>query len=346
VPPVDSRLTAGTLLFLLVAACASREPLASTTAGLQVDTIATTLTVPFQALAGGTILPDGRVALADAAAGQVWLLAPDGGPPATLGQPGSGPGQLNLPRGVALYGDTIAVLNAGNRRIELFGLDGATLGSRDLAPDLLTSPVELLANGQMLSTTLGRDSSLARVVRADGAILQRYGTALASSPDNLNPATLLATIRAGEVPEVFRNVVLPVGAPSGDVWLVLHTEGLIRRFDPSGTMAAEAVLPEEEVAPLRAEFFRANADEANSGRLVAYLIASAGVADATGAWFLLAPGPASASVLLQIGNDGQMGERLVVKEGAGARLLLRDTASGTFYLINQEAGVVVRVRRP
>lgn len=331
---------------MLAAACSAGEPIAATSAGLQVDTMATPATVPFQALAGGAVLPDGRLALADAAAGQVWLLSPDGGPPAALGQPGSGPGQLRQPRGVTLYGDTIAVLNAGNQRIELYAADGAPLGAREVSPELLTSPLELLPNGQLLTTTLGRDSSLARVIGVEGTILRQYGTVLASSPDDLSPSALQATIRGGEVPEVFRNVVLPIAAPGGGIWLVLHTEGRLQRFSEDGNLAAEAALPPEEVAPMRAEFFRANTDDSNAGRLLAYLIVTAGVADRTGAWFLLAQPSAAASVLLRVGNDGQWGERLVVREAAGARLLLRDDKSGTFYLVNQEEGVVVRVRRP
>ena len=320
-------------------------PAVETTTGLVADTIAVPATSPFQSLAGGAILPDGRLALADPLAGRVWLLAGDGSPPSSIGSPGTGPGELAQSRGVLVEGDTLSVLSTGSLRLERFTLQGAHLGGAPVATDVVANPFELVAGTMALATTLGRDSSLARLVTLDGTIRQRYGVALAASPDNLNPAALKASIRNGEVPEVFRNITLPVAGPAGDVWLVLHTEGKVQRFDAAGSLQTEALLPEAEIEPMREEFFRANTDDSNPGALQAYLIATAGVADQDGIWLLLAQPASQPSVLLRISRDGQVGERLVVREGKGARLLLHDPRRGAFYLVNQESGTVVRVRR-
>lgn len=346
--PLPSRpRTFSFVLLLGLGACDAPAglPVAETTAGLVADTMAVPATSPFQSLAGGAVLPDGRLALADPLAGRVWLLSGDGSPPASLGSPGTGPGALTQPRGVLVEGDTLSVLSAGSLRLERFTLQGAHLGGSPVATDVVANPFELVAGNLALATTLGRDSSLARMVTLDGAIRQRYGTALAASPENLNPSALKATIRNGDVPEVFRNITLPVAGPGGDVWLVLHTEGKVQRFDAAGALQAEAVLPEAEIQPMREEFFRVNTDDSNPGALQAYLIATAGVADQDGLWLLLAQPPSQPSVLLRFSRDGQVGERLVVREGQGARLLLHDPRGDIFYLVNQESGTVVRVRR-
>ena len=37
---------------------------------------------------------------------------------------GAGPGQFNVPRGVAVVGDAVIVCDAGNHRVQVFGRDG------------------------------------------------------------------------------------------------------------------------------------------------------------------------------------------------------------------------------
>jgi hypothetical protein len=330
---------------LWLPACVAPADLDPTSAGIVADTMASPATLPAQQLAGGAVLPDGRLALADVAAGTVWLLPGDGSPPATLGSQGSEPGQLLQPIGVTVVGDTIVVVSVGNRRVERYSAAGAPWGSSPLAAELFAAPLEVLPSGHVLVSTLGRDSSLARLHAADGTLLQRFGVVLAPTAGELNPGTLKAEIREGRVPEAFRNVALPVPGPGGELWLVLHTEGRIERLAADGTVLTQVTMPVEETTPIREDFFQSNTDPDRPGALFAYILVAAGVADTDGAWFLLA-GPATRSaILLRILNDGAIAERLVVAEAPGARLLLRDQARDRFYLVNQQEGLVVRVRR-
>jgi len=286
------------------------------------------------------------LALADVIANTVWMVRPDGGPPEPVGSRTPGVGQLAQPIGVAAFGDTIAVVSAGTATVEFFSSAGAPLGSIALAPDLLATPFELLPSGLALVTTYGQDSALVTLRRLDGDRVARFGVGLPSANETVDPAAVLREIREGKVPEPFQNMAMPVGAPTGDVWLVRHTEGVFQRHGPDGTVRATAELAAEEVAPIRAEFFRANDAPGQPGAIVAYVIAYSGVADSAGSWFLLAQPANRSAVLLRIANDGTQAERLVVAESRGARLLLRDVQRDIFYLVNQEDGVIVRVRRP
>lgn len=343
--PMPMPSCARPLLAILAVGCNASAPPEPTTAGLVIDTIASPANLPSQGLAGGAVLPDGRLALADVIAGTVWLVGPDGGAPGQLVLGATAAGRPVQPIGVTAMGDTIAVIEAGNSRVELFASSGAPLGTLELAPELLAGPFELLPTGEALLATYGQDSALATRRSRDGVRLARYGSSTGTPDQGLDPAAIKRAIREGEIPEVFRNVVLPVGAPNGDIWLALHTEGVLQRHAADGRVLATATLPPEELAPLREEFFRANTDPEQPGAVFAYLMAYSGAADDAGAWFLLAQPADRTAVLVRIANDGSLGERLAVAEAPGARLLLRDAARDIFYLVNQQAGVVIRARR-
>lgn len=333
------------LLIAALSGCADASAPEATSAGLLVDTIATPTELPAQALSGAAVLADGRLALADIQAGAVWLVTPGMDAPQRLGTPGEGEGQLSQPIGVTTFGDTIAVMSAGTARIDLFESSGRAVGSRPVALELVSRPFELLPSGQALMATFGQDSALVAVRTLSGATVSRFGTVLSPGGQAVDPVAMKQAIRSGEVPAVFRNVVLPVAAPDGSIWMVLHTEGAIHRYAADGALLATATIPEDDVAPLREEFFRANTDPDQPGAIHAYLLAASGVADSGGAWFLLARPADRASVLLRVANDGSLVERLVVAESQGARLLLRDGARDAFYLVHQDEGVIVRVRR-
>ena len=67
---------------------------------------------------------DGRYFLVDNQQHAVWMVDGDGSLIKRIGREGSGPGELSLPGGVAVYDDRIAVLDSGNFRVVLFKTDG------------------------------------------------------------------------------------------------------------------------------------------------------------------------------------------------------------------------------
>lgn len=70
-------------------------------------------------------LPDGGVAVLDGQAAQIRLFSSDGAYRMSLGSNGQGPGEFQSPIELGLLsGDTLAVYDAGPRRITRFGPDG------------------------------------------------------------------------------------------------------------------------------------------------------------------------------------------------------------------------------
>lgn len=72
------------------------------------------------------VAPDGRVYVADTGNKRIVVFAPSGRELASFGRPGSGPGELVEPVGLAIDPEagTLWVADTGNRRVQAFDLDG------------------------------------------------------------------------------------------------------------------------------------------------------------------------------------------------------------------------------
>lgn len=86
----------------------------------------------FPTLCGTTDLtfgPNGRLFISDGYGNaRILEYAADGNRVKVWGSAGTGPGQFNIPHGIATQGNTIYVADRGNSRIQRFDLDGRYLG--------------------------------------------------------------------------------------------------------------------------------------------------------------------------------------------------------------------------
>lgn len=74
----------------------------------------------FSAAAGITVGPEGLVYVADEAEGFVHVLSPEGRGLRRIGSPGAAPGQLDRPSDLDESGGRLYVVDAGNRRLQVF----------------------------------------------------------------------------------------------------------------------------------------------------------------------------------------------------------------------------------
>jgi sugar lactone lactonase YvrE len=101
---------------------------------------------PFNRPTNVAIAPDGTVLVTDGYGNaRVHRFAADGRLLAAWGEPGSGPGQFNLPHGIAVDRDsTVYVADRENSRVQVFTLEGKFLAEwTDLA-----RPMQVFADGQ------------------------------------------------------------------------------------------------------------------------------------------------------------------------------------------------------
>lgn len=86
--------------------------------------------LPFFRVGGATKLPSGEIIVGDADALDVRVFDPSGAFLRSFGGSGRGPGELTSIAGVAHWGDTIVVYDAGRATVMLFGVDGGSIGQR------------------------------------------------------------------------------------------------------------------------------------------------------------------------------------------------------------------------
>lgn len=97
---------------------------------------------------------EGRLYVLDNDAMSISVIGPDGRFIRSFGSPGGGPGELQMPFGWAvLPGGRVAVFDLGKRGFEVFGPDGAYVGSVsvDLAQGGPGSVIHALPDGRLVS---------------------------------------------------------------------------------------------------------------------------------------------------------------------------------------------------
>jgi hypothetical protein len=137
-------------------------------------------------------LPDGRVAILNAGAHQVRVVAPDGRTLQAFGREGSGPGEFRAPTWIGMRGDTAVVADVRNSRLSRFLSDGTFVGSAplDRAAGLFPQVVGQYGDGRLLvaadedaltsrpGVVRGRTSLLR--LRSDGTLIDTLAVVPAS----------------------------------------------------------------------------------------------------------------------------------------------------------------------
>jgi len=87
----------------------------------------------FGAVSDATLMPDGRLAVADAQKRRIVVFGTDGALDRVIGAPGSGAGEFESLYRIAVIGDTLFVPDLGLFRMQAFTTDGELLGERTIA---------------------------------------------------------------------------------------------------------------------------------------------------------------------------------------------------------------------
>lgn len=120
-------------------------------------------------------LPDGRVAIVNAGAHQVRIVAPDGHTLRTVGREGSGPGEFQAPAWIGVRGDTAVVADVLASRVSRFLTDGTFVGSTPLddAVGLFPQVIGQYPDGRLLvAADEAAAASRPGVVRGRTALLR------------------------------------------------------------------------------------------------------------------------------------------------------------------------------
>lgn len=172
-------LAAGALLLCACDAPNREEPAAG--GGVIVfDTLVTAESGALGEISDMTVASDGRVWLTDRINNHLAVVDPETQSLIPAGREGEGPGEFRGPEAVALSNEHLLVFETRNRRIQQFTPDAEFVRSA-VVETTPFRPVALNECGDLALPTLGRDSSLAVVIRSSGA-QYNIGTAIAPPP--------------------------------------------------------------------------------------------------------------------------------------------------------------------
>jgi hypothetical protein len=287
----------------------------------------------------------GAVFLSDPQASVVHRILPGSGFAAPIGRPGAGPGELRLPGSMAFLGDTLAVVDLQNGRVQFYSPEGDALGSRPLPPDL--SPVvgpTLGPSGDLILPTVGRDSALAIVYFENGQERLRIGRSSGERWTQVDERELRQEVVDGKLPSLLLNLSLPVPAQDGTIWLVLQSQGVVERYDRNGSRTLSVSLSEPEFGPIEEDFIKKNrdADPEFPGIYALRYFVDAWAAE-PGLWLLLTDCDESPATILLLSEEGRVAEEYRFLSVSGATRFAVDTEGCWVYFVIGEEAEVVRV---
>lgn len=196
----------------------------------------------------------GNVWIADRTLHQVLIVSPQGEVLQTIGRPGGGPGEFRGPRGVAIRGAHAYVLDNAHG-VQRFDMSGEYLDEYDPAARVLFD-FDFTGDGGMVfsSNRVWAMGGLVQVLGPDGAERGLVGEPLFPG-GAFNFREVRQAILDGEIPEVARNGALPIAAPDGSLWVVVHTERLLRRYGSDGTRELETSFELPELPAIEQQFY-------------------------------------------------------------------------------------------
>lgn len=127
---------------------------------------------------GVTFDAAGRVLVADPGAYSVAVFSPEGKLEKRFGLPGSAPGRLNFPTGLASTPDSILVCDTNNGRIAVFDLEGQfvrAIGGLGIATAKLAMPNGVAVSDKWIWVANTRGHVVQRYDRETGVVDQAFG---------------------------------------------------------------------------------------------------------------------------------------------------------------------------
>lgn len=188
----------------------------------------------------------GAIWIVDRKADCVYRYDLDGVYRGRVSRQGSGPGELSEALALGMVGDTLWVFNAGNRRIDYFGMGGETLATQPL-PDGSGAVVDVIAvGGEFVASTVFGQTPLVRFPRAPGAATagsaRGFGQELASMEADL--AGRAAPKTRAAIPPVYRVVLV-----GGRIWALHLYLPLVGIFAADGRLIRLVTYPADPVEP-------------------------------------------------------------------------------------------------
>lgn len=286
--------------------------------------------------------PDNRLYIADYQSNWILSIRPDGTDPKTFGREGSAPGEFRTPWALAVSSDSIWVYDMGNARVQTLDITGAYSSQYSLKIPQLGGGRVLNNRGALAAATGGRDSALVVVVRGTEAERISLGDPVAPPATFFDFGSIRERILRGEIPEEYRNDVLPVWGEDESIFIAFYTEPEIRRYDLGGDLLWARTLDEPVLASAREAFIRKNRENTNPSRLFSLRYFLDGQVVDGDLWILLNnEGEEDGIVLVFDGGNGSLKRRIVLSGLSSVGHFAIDPSRSRMYVTVPDEAMVV-----
>lgn len=196
----------------------------------------------------------GNLWVADSRLHQVLVIGPAGEVLRTVGRNGEGPGEFRGPRGLGIRGDHAYVLD-NFHGVQLFDMAGDYVSTYS-PPRAFTRDLDFVGDGGLVmgGNRVWARGGLISAIGPDGEERGLIGEL--PFPDlSFDFMALREQTMEGVIPDVLRNGSLPVAAPDGSLWVVMHTESRLRRYGADGELLFEAPFELPELPAIEAQYY-------------------------------------------------------------------------------------------
>ena len=289
------------------------------------------------------VSPDGDLHIADFLNKHVLVVDPEGAVRDTIGRPGSGPGEFQLPYVVHAGADSVRVFDAETNLVHVFARAGAFVRSHQLEAPGVGAGRAFRDDGSLAASIDGFDGAMVRLVDPAGAALASMGEPIVPPTSNFDFRAIKAEIRDGRVPAAFRNHSTVTWGPDESVYVAFYSEPEVRRYAADGALLWTRTLDEPVFRSTRERFVQRNIEEQNVSRIHSLQYVTDIETVDGDLWLLVNTRDETDGLLLVLGaEDGAVRRRITFPGLPDTGYFAVDASRGRLYMAPRgEASVLV-----
>lgn len=208
----------------------------------------------------------------------------DGNQLLSFGSQGQGPGEFESLTGFWVFDDDYLVYDYNGFKFITYDHQGNLVSERAVSknpvnpdgfPPGIPITVQAISPHELLIPSRGRDESLFAIADIKADTLQLVGKAIGKHVESFDDENVERAFSAGEIPDIFMNMVLLGSSPSG-IYSFQQTTGILEKYSYSGDLVWEKNLKIPEQEGLFHQIARVNQNAAKNNeptRLFNYAIA-------------------------------------------------------------------------
>jgi len=254
---------------------------------------------------------EGEIVVSDARANKIFVFDSVGRVFREIGREGSGPGDLNGPRFIAIEAGLIKVFEARNSRFQYFSEAGESLKVQPCRFDVGMGMLIFGHRDDVFVSTKGlRTEDLIRHYLISGQELDPIGRIEGRSFELYDMLEIQEGLIKKKLPDACRNDLLLVATPRGLIYAIFQALPLIRIYSPEGELEKAVSLDLQEFEKIKERCSQFNADLKKKGMTGAQSLRfwKDGVLMENGDLILLLSAP-ERMTLFRFDKDGQLLKR-------------------------------------